>query len=383
MIRNVFLKNLLTSTVFETLSLLNKTIKKNDNIILLYSDLGFRDNIKYLYDHLIRNKFNDKYKIVCAVKNYESFKQNAPKNVVFTSPIKGIATYVTCKHVFYCFGKLPIVPTNKQKVIQMWHGTSFKGFSENMKKTAKTSDFYTYVYASSEYFKPIVMKKFNCNENKVVICGHPRTDIMYKKNVVPKMMVNKKNIIWMPTFRSSKLLGQQDTKQENVLPILNNDQFIELDNFLQQNNVNLIVKLHPMQDTSEIDLKKFINLKLLTNAEFEKQNLDLYEMLSQTDGLITDYSSVFYDYLLLNKPIGFTEDDVLEYKKNRGFAVDPDKFRPGQKIRTINDLKKFIENVSRNNDEFVDERREINNLSNYYKDGKNCVRTLQLSNIFI
>lgn len=383
MIRNVFLKNLLMGSVFKTISGINKIVKKDDNKILLYSDLGFRDNIKYLYDYLVAHKFQKKYKIICAVKDYQVYAKNSPKNIEFVSPMMGIKHYLTCNHIFYCFGKLPIVPVKKQVVIQMWHGTSFKGFAENMTKTSSNTDsFYSYVYASSDFFKPIVMRKFNCSEDKVALCGHPRTDVFYLNDNNYDLGNYNKTIVWMPTFRKSKILGQADTVQASILPTVNDSELSQLNQFLGDSGTQLIVKLHPMQDLSDVDTDSLKNLKLLSNEQFENSGMDIYRLLRQSDALITDYSSVFYDYLLLDKPIGFTENDVDEYKRNRGFAVDPEKFRPGKRIRSLQELESFITDLLNNQDDYSGDRKWVNNTSNKYQDGGNCARSLELSHIY-
>ncbi|MCT3284077.1 hypothetical protein C6Y11_10625 [Lactiplantibacillus pentosus] len=382
MIKNVVLKKVLIGTVFKAVSVLNKSVPKKDNQILLYSDLGFRDNIKYLYEYLIENKYNERYEIVCAVKGYEDFEDTAPHNVSFVRPSKGIFAYLRSMHVFYCFGKLPIHTTKQQKVIQMWHGTSFKGFATNQTQTsANASSFYTYVYASSPYFKPIVERKFNVTPEHVAICGHPRTDVFYQPKANYDLGQYKKIIMWMPTFRQSKRLGQNDTSQQTILPFLQDDELGEFDSYLKQQGVKMIVKLHPMQDVSKVKHNQWQNLMLMTNEEFENSGMDLYRLLNLTDALITDYSSVFYDYLLLNRQIGFTESDVAEYKEHRGFAVDPEKFRPGMRIRTRKDLEQFIQNVISDNDAYESQRLQINSVANQIQNGTNCEVSLKLSGI--
>lgn len=378
----MFLKNLLIGSVFKGISGVNQFIPKNDQKILLYSDLGFRDNVKYLYDYLIQHNYNEKYQIICAVKGYQKFTGSAPKNVVFTRPFSGIFAYLRTTHVFYCFGKLPISATRKQKVIQMWHGTSFKGFAQNQTQTgANANSFYTYVYASSPYFVPIVARKFNVDRNHVAICGHPRTDVFYEPKANYALGDFKKILVWLPTFRQSKRLGQTDTKQDSILPFLADSELAHFNDYLQEKDVKVIVKLHPMQDVSEIDHAGWKNLVLMSNSEFEKSGMDLYRLLNLSDGLLTDYSSVFYDYLLLDKPIGFTESDVEEYEKKRGFAVDPDKFRPGQRIRQQADLRLFIENVITGNDAFKPDRKKINLIANRNQNGTNSEQSLKLSDI--
>lgn len=382
MIKNTFLKNLLINSVFKLLSNINQISSKNDKKILIYSDLGFRDNVKYLYDYLISKQYNKKYEIVCAVKDKDRWSKDTPENVKFVYPSEGIIHYLSSGHVFYCFGKLPIRVSSGQNVIQMWHGTSFKGFAKNMVKTrSKTNEFYSYVYASSNYFKPIVEEKFNCDECKVAICGHPRTDVFYSQKNEYNFGNYKKVIMWMPTFRSSKRLGQNDGKQNGILPFFDDDNLYKFDEYLSRLNVKVFVKLHPMQDIRSIDTSGFNNLILMTNEYFESKGYDLYKFLKCTDALLTDYSSVFYDYLLLDRPIGFTEDDVESYKDSRGFAVDPEKFRPGMRIKSLNDLKLFFKNTVNGIDGFEKDRLEINNIANEFKDGKNCERTLKISGI--
>ena len=73
----------------------------------------------------------------------------------------------------------------------------------------------------------------------------------------------------------------------------------------------------------------------------------MYEMIARTDALITDFSSVAIDYILVDKPIGFTLDGLADYAKTRGFAFeDPREYMPGEHLYNLDDLEKFIKNVS-------------------------------------
>jgi CDP-glycerol glycerophosphotransferase (TagB/SpsB family) len=96
-------------------------------------------------------------------------------------------------------------------------------------------------------------------------------------------------------------------------------------------------------------------------------------MLMLTDGMITDYSSVMFDYLLLNKPICFTVDDMDSYKL--GFVDNYEELLAGDKIMDINQLIQFILNVSEGVDPFNYKRNELNKkLNKYGMDGKNSER---------
>ena len=84
-------------------------------------------------------------------------------------------------------------------------------------------------------------------------------------------------------------------------------------------------------------------------------DVTLQELLSQTDALLTDYSGIAFEYLLLNHPIGYVLEDVEEYLP--GFSVDcPEDFMPGEKIRDMSDLELFLYNVFRGKDVWKEER---------------------------
>lgn len=371
------------NTVFQAVSALNRLTKKKQNQILLYSNEGFRDNIKYLYDYLIEQQYNEKYRIICSTNDYKKFEEQAPKNVSFISNVNGVWKYLTSAHIYYCFGRLPIIPASDQVAIQMWHGTSFKGFDQSTRQTNSIQkQYYTYVFASSEFFRPIVEKKFACLPENIYICGHPRTDLLYRNDVTYDLGDFKKTVIWLPTFRKSAAMGYADVNTDKVVPFYKLDELKELDNYLREYNVHVIIKLHPMQDVPKQSVKNLTHLQLLSHQEFTRKNYDLYVLLRQTDALITDYSSVFYDYLLLDRPIGFTEDDEEQYKQKRGFAVDnPDDFKPGMRIDSKEKLYQFVKDLIDGRDDYKQKRSEINNLSNQYQDGRNCERALLTAGI--
>jgi len=137
-----------------------------------------------------------------------------------------------------------------------------------------------------------------------------------------------------------------------------------------------------MQDVSSFINLKLSNLYLLSHQEFITKEWDLYRLIGQCDALITDYSSVFYDFMLLDRPIAFTVDDYDDYKNNRGFSVkDPNYLMAGYKIKTQEDFKDFIVDIENDIDKYEDRRREVNQLVNTYNDGKQCERVLALSKI--
>lgn len=385
MIRNQKLKNFLINTLFRIFSFINQFTRHDTSKILLYSNLEFRDNTKALYDYLIENKYYNKYKIICCTNDYKKFSKEKYPNVSFKGNSFGIFEYFRCNYVYYSFGKIPIKPHKNQKVIQMWHGTPFKAPGTTMIKSAKSKTiFYTHAFAASEMFKPIMCDWFLCPLDIIYVNGHPRTDIFFKRNDKYDFGSYNKLILWAPTFRKSIKLGYSDVENAPLVPILKNEELQFIDNYLKEKNIKIIIKLHPLQDLSKYNFVNMTNLILMSHNDFINNDLDLYLLAAQSDALITDYSSIFYDFLLLNRPIAFTEDDISTFEDRRGFSVsDPEKFRPGFRIKTSDDLLSFINDMSLDKDDYKVQRTSINNLVNKFQDGYNSKRALELAGIYL
>ncbi|MDE6292587.1 MAG: CDP-glycerol glycerophosphotransferase family protein, partial [Bacilli bacterium] len=175
-------------------------------------------------------------------------------------------------------------------------------------------------------------------------------------------------ILFMPTFRSSTKLNRHDT--DSALPILNESNIMELDLLLQSLNQILVIKPHPAQNDISILGNRYNNIMIVKNNDLDRHNINLYELLGQSDALISDFSSVYFDYLLLDKPIGFTIEDIDKYGDNRGFTVDdPLSIMPGPKIKNFDDLKLFLIDLNKSNDQFIDERKRVRALTNEYCEG--------------
>ncbi len=367
------------------LSAVNKLVPKNPKKIVFYSNMGFRDNVRAVFDYLVSKNCSD-YKIICSVNDYKNFK-GYPSNIKFVSNVAGVWHFFTAKYFFYSFGKYPVKPSKKQVVVNVWHGSPLKKIGNYLDDN--DYNFFTYILAASDFFAPIMKKSFNCDESQVKVCGHPRNDALFTENNSLRQLgfdgEYKKVILWLPTFRQSAFLGNNDTKvlSGTGLPILSDrEDMAKVNERLVKDNCLMIAKIHPAQDLSLIDTEGFSNIKIVTNAEMQKTNCNLYELLSKADALITDYSSVYFDYLLLNRPIGFTVDDIEEYMNNRGFVVDnPYEIMPGSFINTPEEFIEFVNDLLDGNDTFKAERERVNNLVNKYHDGKDCERVIEIAGI--
>lgn len=372
------------------LNYINKIVPKKNNRIIFYSNLGFRDNVKAVYDYMIHNQLNKEFKIICSCNDYKKYKNSSLINVKFVSTVTGVLYFLTSKYFFYSFGKYPIVPSSKQIVVNLWHGTPLKTIGAfNKTDIQKKQDYFSYVLAASPYFLPVMAQSFSVDKSRVLICGHGRNDKLFEDTSMMKeyFQIDKynKTFIWLPTFR--KQSGKHNNSLENVcetkLTIFSKWNLLKnLNDYLLTKNSLCIIKLHPLQEWEASSEIKYSNIIFYTHQRFDEENLDLYKVLSISDALITDYSSVYFDYLLLNRPIAFTIEDLSEYSNKRGFIFDkPLEFMPGPKIQNQKEFISFLENCLNNVDEYIEEREKVNNICNFYKDGKNSERILKMTHV--
>jgi len=283
--------------------------------------------------------------------------------------------------------------TKETKIIQLWHGIplkkvayddtvfSFKHNESSLKWKLRCLvkdilfPFLNYlnspalILALSDETKTVLAKAFRVDSDKVKITGYPRNDVLYKTSGEGELGA-RKNVVYMPTFRGSEnsnfdlfLQYGFDTKK--------------LDAFLHEERMTLDIKLHPFNcPTGEL-------LNHLEQAEYINflECDDIYDTLGNYDLLVTDYSSVYFDYLLLDRPIIFAPFDKKEYMKNdREFYFDYDEVTPGPKVTSWDEIMDEILVLKMGSgiaDSYAKERAAIRNRFHYYQDGKSTQRAYE------
>ncbi|MEC2340578.1 CDP-glycerol glycerophosphotransferase family protein [Weizmannia sp. CD-2023] len=368
------------------LSVLNQLIPKNKHIILFYDSMNpyLQDNTEAIYNYIRHTRKLNK-KLFCCVPN----SKVREKNIV--GIYRGVLIFLRAKYVFYSFGDFRIKPSKGQMVINQWHGAPIKAIgkmmNDNIYQKEKLDNF-TFLLATSPLFANVLSKAFDCNKNKIKIIGQARNDYLFsKKDGLAGIDIQKENyskmILWMPTFRVSKDNRFHDAEiknKETLLPILKTvNDLKSLNYFLNSVNVLLVIKIHSHAMFNRINLS---NIKVITNDDIYPKGIKLYEFVKEFDALITDYSSVFIDFLLLDKPIGFTLDDYESYLENRGFSIEePIKIMPGHHIFNYEDFSSFIKDVALSVDIYKERRKEVLKLTNSFVDAENCARLLELVGI--
>ena len=350
---NRYLKTFLFNIKMIT-SKINTIIPKNNKRIVLYSNWGFRDNLRTLYQYLVDNGYQEEYEIICASNDFYHLEKE--KDMKYVSIYRGLYYFLTSKYFFYSFGKYPIKPAPNQMVVNLWHGMPLKKIG-NLEEGLENVDynFFTKLVSSSDFFTPIMKAAFNATDEQMLLVGNIRNDELFKEK-------QDKKIIWMPTYRNSK---NYHDSQDALIFSLKEDDFSKIEQLLSEYGYQLYIKLHPLEESRLQVQMNHSNIHLLTEEIISEQYGTLYTFLGTTSALITDYSSVFLDYYLLNRPVAFTINDYEEYKEKRGFVFEDVKsLMVGSVIRNSNDLLKFLEGLAQSEDENEKERNEVNQKVN-------------------
>lgn len=358
--------------MYRILSYINRITPKRERQIAIYGRRMLNDNSAALLDFLIEERYNEKYNIKILVSNQvDCIRYENIKNVkIIRNSVATIWNIITSMRVFHSQGMTvcAVIPCGSQIIFDLWHGSPLKSIGL-LSGNKWHSDTDSYFLCASPFMANINKRCFNLSDSQIFIGSNPRNDQMLNpkgNEFITSITKDSKLIIYMPTFRNSKELHRHDSSMD--FPILDTDNIQILDSFLENKHIKLIIKPHPYQNDIPLFSRKYKNIIILKNSDLTSHGITLYQMLGHTDALVTDFSSVYFDYLLLDRPIGFVIEDIENYEKNRGYTVDnPLDLMPGDKIKNFNEFVEFIDKVSKGNDDYQNERSIINELCNTYK----------------
>lgn len=302
-------------------------------------------------DPELRNSLSSKYgkQYFIETENIQGIRQALSAGVWFTSA--GLPAYGTGLH-------------KKRLIINLWHGVPLKKIAlldPNLKKAARIyfkkifSENYTCILTTSHELIPLMARSFAVSEDKIKVWGQPRNDGLFQKNdcreilgqLFPDLPEYTKTVLYAPTFR--------DYGQVQLFPFKDFDQK-QLEAFLDEKNMLLFIRTHVAeQGSADPYLGK--RIRFLGNEQAE----DVTGILNIFDCLITDYSSIYIDYLLTDKPMIFLPYDRQQYLDGRGMNFDYDDVTPGPKPETFND---FLDALSPKEDFWKSERTRVNRLFN-------------------
>lgn len=365
--------------------MLKKTIQKlikylpSGKYILFESVPDLSDSTKAVFDEMIHRELNKKYKFIWMVSDKRK-KWPQYCNVKYIDNRSAFSRRLLwwyryrAKCLISCNRFLKSLTVN-QISFYITHGTVIKRLGD-----------YTlpanidYAFVAAEHVREVMAYEMKGDVNKFIALGYPRNDVLLEKPVDIKTALNtncKKIIVWYPTFRQH-INGKKKTDSSHALPIIHNVEMAkQLNDSAKMNDVLIVLKPHFAQDLSEVKDLKMSNIRFIDDGFFVENKMSSYEFVGSCDALITDYSSIYYDFTLCDKPIAVIWEDFEEYQSNPGFAVDVDYYLKGaEKIYTLQEFEQFVTDVSEGKDRLKEARQEIRDLVNYAVDNKNAKRVV-------
>lgn len=330
-----------------------------DDKLIVFETFGgknYSDSPKYIYEYMLKN-YPD-YKYVWILKNPS--KSEIPGNPlkIKKGSLEYYKAYSKAK-VWVNNARLPLALNKKdnQKYIQTWHGTPLKRLANDMKVVrmpGTTTPQYKrnfhmetsrwdYLVSPNHYSSEIFESAFWMDEERVLEIGYPRNDLLVThandEELISKIRENvnipegKKVLMYAPTWRDDEFI-----KKGQYLFELK----INLENLYESigDEYVILLRMHYLISNA-IDLSGYENFAIDV-SDYD----DISELYLITDALITDYSSVMFDFGILKRPQFFFAYDIEKYDKDlRGFYLDYVNDLPGPIFEDPFDLADSLKDV--------------------------------------
>lgn len=335
--------------------------KKKGLVCFVGYNNAYIGNSKHLFEYYNNEINSDAFFIT---NNKYVYNNNQDKNLKYLYNIKTIFAILRTEVIVVDStpNRLIGILSFRKKVVQLWHGNGMKEIAlmtmSKNKIIFNLRKVVTYFIGSLIKYDLIYFtSEFACNARKTAFSykgisynGQPRNDVIFNTRTD-----NHKNILYVPTWREGKVstLAYVDLNQ--------------IDDYCYKNDVIFNLKLHPQEKFSTKN--QFKAIKILD------KNVDIYDEFKNTDIMITDYSSIYFDFLLLDRPLIFFAFDKEDYLSHRNIVYDYDEITPGHKVFNTDELINEINNIIvLNEDKCKAERKKVRDLFYKHQDNKSCKR---------
>lgn len=349
-------------------------IRLDDRTIIFNStnNQNYNFNTKYLFEYFIEKEpdytvyfiINDDQKRKELIEKYGDFfiSSHSVSGLLLASSAK---TWVSSVLETPYLVASPL-KNNRRIVYHIGHGVPLKkiGLAEEKITWLKYTNRYlrtrmfTHVLAYSQKFSAVLEEAFNNKRVKFVYFGQPRNDALAKSKdiavneiikVYPKVVGAKEFILYAPTWRNYA---------ETIFFPFSELDPTSLNEVLVKKSAFLFLREHPFYPSIiPPEVLKQSNILLFNSESFP----EIMDYLSVFDRLITDYSSIYLDFIGLGKKIAFIPYDIDKYRKSTGFSIDYNKMTPGFKISAFHEFLSFIQ---LEDDGFSEDRKALAILTN-------------------
>lgn len=371
--------------IYRFIPIQSKTI-----LCIAYHGRGYLDNPMALHQYMIHSGEFQEYRFVWVIRNHRKKKVQIEGAKVIGYLTPAYFFYLARSKYWFCNCKLPnyILKKQKQIYLQTWHGTPLKrlahdivvpegttfyrsGMSEQQMHETYDKDVakYNYMISPSAFTTEVFQTAFQINRERLIETGYPRNDFL--SNVTADQMEQIKNKYHLP--KDKKIILYAPTWRDNSFEAKGYTFTLKVDFDVWQKILGdeyiVLFKPHYLIIT-KYDMKKYEGFVYPMEA-----TSDISELYVIADVLVTDYSSVFFDYAILKRPIYFYMYDLEDYKEElRGFYIDIYHDLPGQ---VMIEERSVLEAIKKQEYDYSCLDR-FNSRFNNKEDGNACKRVLDI-----
>ncbi|KKK34647.1 hypothetical protein WN59_06305 [Salinicoccus sediminis] len=369
--------------------LLYKRVFKNmdfkDNLVVFESFQGksYSDSPKYIYEYMLENKKD--YKFVWVMNNPgkipgnpETVKRFSLRYYYYLARAKYVVSNVRMPNSY--------IKRDGQSYLQTWHGTPLKRLAGDMadvhmpgtnsarykRNFNRETDKWDYLIAPNQYSSDIFRRAFWFN-NTMLQTGYPRNDILTNRND-EETMKRLKRRIYLPTNKKIILYA----------PTWRDDEYYKVGKY----RFDLNLDLHRMKEQFGDEYIILLRMHYVVASNIDLTDLegfaydvskysDVSELYLMSDILITDYSSVFFDYANLKRPILFYTYDIEKYQGQlRGFYIDMETELPGPLLMNNDDVMDTIENIDEVSEKYKERYEKFHERFCSWDDGRSSEKVV-------
>ena len=392
---SILIKRLLYTVSYYCFYLVDFMVPKDKSIWIIASHSGLVSNSRFLAEFLLDNHENISLHLFTFKTNNDlsekhflqrykgkfalSKKRNLKSLIVTLRAGRIFITHDVIRDVGFPIG----TAGNRRLVVNLWHGITTKKqwlakkhfLSSHKLKTLQFSK----AIASSEIDAVAKTAIFQKPYDDIWVTGIPRNDILAgESKVLPEDLLQQEKAL-LEDIGGKRLVLYAPTWRKNARGLFpfQGEYLSQLYNIMEKNNAVLGLRFHQKDEEKYKDLySQFPSIINLGKIKYPETQV----LLRNTEVLVTDYSSIWIDFLLTDKPVIAFWHDMSEYQKSGGLLFDLPRLFPGPTACSCEDFLLCIEKTLAMNEESLDWERSykhVKNLFHKYTDGKNTERLLQ------
>lgn len=353
---------------------INKNKKRNKALWIFgcWGGMKYSDNSKYLFEYVCKEHPEIRAVWITVNKNVYEELISRGKEVYLANTSSANEIIKEAGVAFFTnslndFGDNPLL--NGAKICALFHGVGFKDELRELENqnTIKAKvkwlkhkiydlSYTSFIFTTSDFLKKkFYIQQYNASLERIILTGQPRNDLFFDMSAKIEH-TSEQYILYMPTFR------EDEEGQELLRVIVNNmANSNTLNTLLEKNGYKLIIKPHYLTTVEKNN--KNSNILIYNDLDIP----DIQELLIKTSVLITDYSSVISDFVLLNRPILIFSYDLEEYIKLKPINSNYNNILTKTYVKTLEELIEILELLFENKVDY----QSVNNVINKYMNAPN------------